>query len=83
MLGGVAACDSGLDVQPAIVQWMEWPAEVVAAKPFSVHLLTGFPACHKWVFKSPLCVRARLYPRGGNASVWTDENLPPRHPKLG
>ncbi len=53
MLGGVAACDSGLDVQPAIVQWMEWPAEVVAAKPFSVHLLTGFPACHKWVFKSP------------------------------
>lgn len=52
MLAGVAACDSGLDVQPAIVQWMEWPAEVVAAKPFSVKLLTGFPACHKWVFKS-------------------------------
>ena len=52
LLAALAACDSGLDVQPAIIQWMEWPAEVVAAKPFSVHLLTGFPACHKWVFKS-------------------------------
>lgn len=52
LAGALAACDSGLDVQPAIVQWMEWPAEVVAAKPFSVQLLTGFPACHKWVFKS-------------------------------
>jgi hypothetical protein len=56
MLVGVAACDSDLDVQPAIVQWMEWPAEVVAAKPFTVRLLMGFPACHKWVFKSAVSV---------------------------
>ena len=52
MLAGVAACDSGLDVQPAIVQWMEWPAEVTAAKPFTVRQVMGFPSCHKWVFKS-------------------------------
>lgn len=51
MLGGVAACGSGLNVEPAIVQWMEWPAEVQAATPFDVRLLTPFPACHRFVFK--------------------------------
>jgi len=50
-LVAVGACDSGLDVQPAIVQWMEWPAEVQAATPFAVRLLTPFPACHRFVFK--------------------------------
>lgn len=50
-IGFLAACDSDLDVQPAMVQWMEWPAEVTAATPFSVRLVMPFPACHRWVFK--------------------------------
>jgi len=52
MLTAVAACDSGVDVQPAAVLWMEWPAEVVAAKPFTVRQLMAFPSCHRWVFQS-------------------------------
>ncbi len=51
MIAALAACDSGLNVEPAIVQWMEWPAEVQPATPFAVRLLTPFPACHRFVFK--------------------------------
>ena len=51
ILATLAGCDSGLEMQPAIVQWMEWPAEVQAATPFAVRLLAPFPACHRFVFK--------------------------------
>jgi hypothetical protein len=51
MLMAVAACDSGLDMQPAVVQWMEWPAEVQVAMPFTVRQVMTFPSCHRWVFK--------------------------------
>jgi hypothetical protein len=48
----LAACGgSDLDVQPAVVQWMEWPAEVAAAQPFAVRLMLPFPACHPWTLK--------------------------------
>jgi hypothetical protein len=51
VLAALVACDSDLDMQPAIVQWMEWPAEVAAAAPFTVRMVMPFPACHRWVFK--------------------------------
>ena len=48
----LAACDSSdQNVQPGVVQWMEWPAEVHAATPFEVRLLLPFPSCHQWVYK--------------------------------
>ena len=51
VLAALSACDSDLDMQPAIVQWMEWPAEIVAATPFTTRMVMPFPACHRWVFK--------------------------------
>jgi hypothetical protein len=51
LMAALAACDSGVDVQPAVVQWMEWPTEVPVATPFTVRLVMPFPACHRWVFK--------------------------------
>jgi hypothetical protein len=51
LLMAFAACDSDVNVEPATVQWMEWPAEVVAATPFKVRLVVPFPACHEWRFK--------------------------------
>ncbi len=48
----VAACDPDVEVSPAIVQWMEWPAEVAVATPFTVRLLVPFPGCNRGAFKS-------------------------------
>ncbi len=45
LLAGLTACDSGLEMQPAIVQWMEWPAEVPAETPFAVRLIVPFVSC--------------------------------------
>jgi len=50
-MAALAACDSGLEIQPAYVQWMEWPAEVSVATPFTARMLVPFPACHRSVFK--------------------------------
>jgi hypothetical protein len=43
----VAACsEPDTRIDPAQVNWMEWPAEVLAATPFTVRLVgTGGPAC--------------------------------------
>jgi len=51
LLAGLTACDSGLEIEPASVQWMEWPAEVSVATPFTARMLVPFPACHRSVFK--------------------------------
>src|SRR6267378_1671027 len=51
LMAALAACDSGLEIQPAYVQWMEWPAEVSVATPFTARMLVPFPACHRSVFK--------------------------------
>src|SRR5436309_8049662 len=51
IVAALAACESDLELQSGVVQWMEWPAEVVTAKPFPVRLLVPFPACYHWVFK--------------------------------
>jgi hypothetical protein len=51
LLAVFAACDSGVDVSPGIVQWMEWPAEVAVATPFTVRLLVPFPGCSRGDFK--------------------------------
>lgn len=51
LLVALAACDSDVTIEPATVQWMEWPAEVAAATPFRVRLVVAFPACHESRFK--------------------------------
>ena len=45
IVAALAACESDLELQSGVVQWMEWPAEVVTAKPFPVRLLLPLPAC--------------------------------------
>ena len=50
LLLALAARGPDYDVSPGLVQWMEWPAEVTAAKPFTVRLLLPYPACYPWVF---------------------------------
>ena len=42
----VAACEAdNLVAVPTNVEWMEWPAEVAAATPFTVRLLVQWPSC--------------------------------------
>jgi len=44
----VAACEpDNIVVVPTNVEWMEWPAEVPAATPFSVRLLVPWPYCYQ------------------------------------
>lgn len=38
-LGVLAACDSGTRVDPVVVQWMDWPAEVTSGQPFRTRLV--------------------------------------------
>ncbi len=47
----LAACESDLKVVPSTVQWMEWPAEVPVAEPFTVRLLVSRPGCYQGVYK--------------------------------
>jgi hypothetical protein len=56
MLAVLAACESGVDVAPAVVQWMEWPAEVPVATPFSVRLLVPRVSCRQGTFRSSVAV---------------------------
>jgi hypothetical protein len=51
LLAALAACESDLAVQAAVVQWMEWPAEVLVATPFQVRLLVTRPVCYTNFFK--------------------------------
>jgi len=39
----LAACGPDIAVEPGIIQWMEWPAEVRANTPFSVRLVIAEP----------------------------------------
>jgi hypothetical protein len=50
LLAVLAACESDYDVSAVLVQWMEWPAEVTVATPFTVRLLVSPPACYPWIF---------------------------------
>ena len=43
LFAAFAACDSGLNVVPTNVSWMDWPSEVVARAEFTVHLVVGWP----------------------------------------
>lgn len=45
------ACESDLTLSPATVEWMEWPAEVPVATPFTVRLLVGRPGCVQGEFR--------------------------------
>ena len=47
----LAACGPDIEVSPATVEWMEWPAEVAAATPFQVRLLVARPGCRQGAFK--------------------------------
>lgn len=52
ILVALAACESDIDVSPATVEWMEWPAEVAAATPFTVRLVVSRPGCYQGTFKA-------------------------------
>ncbi len=58
----LAACESDLRVVPSTVEWMEWPAEVPVAMPFTVRLLVSRPGCFQGVYK-PGIISARTSPR--------------------
>ena len=47
----LAACESDLKVLPSTVEWMEWPAEVPVATPFTVRLLVSRPSCFQGIYK--------------------------------
>src|SRR6266545_2978607 len=51
VFAALAACESDVDVAPATVQWMEWPAEVPVATPFAVRLLIPRVSCRQGTFK--------------------------------
>lgn len=42
----LAGCDSGLQVLPANLLWMEWPAEAAVGTAFSVRLVGYAPSCY-------------------------------------
>jgi len=47
VLAALAGCksDNAIEPVPTEVEWMEWPAEVTAATPFTVRLLVPWPFC--------------------------------------
>lgn len=48
----ILACDSSdLEVQPATIQWLEWPAEVLVATPFEARMMLIPPVCFPYTFK--------------------------------
>ena len=51
LLAVCAACGPDRAVYPSIVSWMEWPAEVPEATPFTVRLVIPRPGCYQGVFK--------------------------------
>jgi len=38
-LGALAACESSVNIDPVVVQWMDWPAEVTAGQPFRTRIV--------------------------------------------
>ena len=49
----LAACGSDVSIAPVTLQWMEWPAEVVAAKPFPLRLIViPVAVCQRRVFRA-------------------------------
>ncbi|MGH7520260.1 MAG: hypothetical protein ACREMI_03175 [Gemmatimonadales bacterium] len=51
LLAAFTACGPDSAVYPAIVSWMEWPAEVPDATPFTVRLVVPRPGCYQGVFR--------------------------------
>ena len=51
MLALVSACQSDLDVEQAVIQWLEWPAEVQVALPFEARAILVPPACVPHTFR--------------------------------
>lgn len=47
----LAGCESDVELAPATVRWMEWPAEVPVATPFTVRLLVPRVSCRQGRFK--------------------------------
>jgi hypothetical protein len=50
-LGLLAACGPDTELQPATVQWLEWPAEVLVATPFEARLFLLPPVCFPHSFR--------------------------------
>lgn len=50
MLALVSACQSDLDVEQAVIQWLEWPAEVQVATPFDARAILIPPVCFPHTF---------------------------------
>ena len=38
-LGALAACESSVNIDPVVVQWMDWPAEVTSGQPFRTRIV--------------------------------------------
>ena len=52
-IASIVACSGpDQDVAPATIQWLEWPAEVLAATPFEARIVLSPPACHPHTFRA-------------------------------
>lgn len=47
----LAACESDTTLKPAIIQWMDWPAEVLVNTPFTVRLIVWQQGCGFGAFR--------------------------------
>jgi hypothetical protein len=50
----LSACESDLEVHPATIQWLEWPAEVLVGTPFKARSFLLPPVCFEHRFKPGL-----------------------------
>ena len=50
-----AGCESDIEVNPGVVEWMEWPGEVLANTSFTVRLVIADPRC------DPVDFRPRVF----------------------
>ena len=56
LVAAIAACESGAEVAPAVVQWMQWPAEVQVGKAFDVRLIVPYASCRRGAFRPGVAV---------------------------
>lgn len=53
LCAALVSCGSDVTIAPVTLQWMEWPAEVLAAKPFPLRLIViPVAVCQRRVFRA-------------------------------
>jgi hypothetical protein len=53
LCAALIGCESDVSIAPVTLQWMEWPAEVLAARPFPVRLIViPVAVCQRRVFRA-------------------------------